>query len=455
MIYSLLIQIKTWTKDFSDLYNYDSLEEKSISLLVDKKGYLIRSKNNVSFVEYYGFNKYKESYERFKIAEIECIDNNFYLRTEYSTDEITYDIDNRVYILANSINGERINEDDYYGYELNEGDIIKIGRYKIKVRKIKLNKKIEKDENEEKIEEKKEKEKIEDKKETEKSENISILKEDKDKTEDKYSSNKKDKIIDIKNKVPNDSIDKQCRICFSSSEELSPLISPCSCTGSSKYIHLLCLQKWLQSKIKLEYKEVNENLISGYIYHPAQCEICKEYMPDFVKKNNNLYEICDYHSSSENNEDNYFTLETIGSIKNHEKYIFDVIIKSEQPISVISIGRYNGSDIRLEDNTISRIHSALTVENNKLYIKDMSSKFGTGILLQNNNFPFMDNKPISFQFGKSIITFCQFIKTNNICKCLNKNSDRIEDNNKDSDFYINENKIFIKYENGYNIKENN
>ena len=108
---------------------------------MNKKGYLIRSKNNVSFVEYYGFNKYKESYERFKIAEIENIDNNFYLKTEYSTEEITYDIDNRVYILANSINGERINEDDYFGYELNEGDIIKIGRYKIKVRKIKLNKK--------------------------------------------------------------------------------------------------------------------------------------------------------------------------------------------------------------------------------------------------------------------------------------------------------------------------
>ena len=76
---------------------------------MNKKGYLIRSKNNVSFVEYYGFNKYKESYERFNIAEIENIDNNFYLKTEYSTEEITYDIDNRVYILANSINGERIN----------------------------------------------------------------------------------------------------------------------------------------------------------------------------------------------------------------------------------------------------------------------------------------------------------------------------------------------------------
>ena len=35
----------------------------------------------------------------------------------------------------------RINEDDFYGYELNEGDIIKIGRFKIKVRRINLNNK--------------------------------------------------------------------------------------------------------------------------------------------------------------------------------------------------------------------------------------------------------------------------------------------------------------------------
>ena len=108
----------------------------------------------------------------------------------------------------------------------------------------------------------------------------------------------------------------------------------------------------------------------------------------------------------------------------------------------------------MEDNTISRIHSALTVKDNKLFIKDMSSKFGTGILLQNSNFPFRDNNPISFQFGRSIITFCQFIKRNNICKCLNKNIDKNDNGEEDDDFYINENKIFINYESGYNIKEN-
>lgn len=63
------------------------------------------------------------------------------MKVDYSDNEITYDIDNKVYILANSINAEKINEDNYFGYELNEGDIIKIGRFKIKVRKIKLIKK--------------------------------------------------------------------------------------------------------------------------------------------------------------------------------------------------------------------------------------------------------------------------------------------------------------------------
>ena len=278
--YSLLIHIKTWTKAYSDIYDYDSNDEKIVSLLVDKKGYLIRSKNNVSFVEYNGFNKYKESYERFKIAEINYINNIFSLNVEYPDNEISNDIDNKVYILANSINGEKINEDNYYGYELNEGEIIKIGRFKIKVRKINLNNKS--------------KQKIKEEDLKEKSESISIIKEEeaKSKNSNKFSNKNKTNINNI-NSIKNENNDMQCRICFTYDENISPLVSPCSCTGSSKYIHLLCLQQWLKSKIKLDYKEIKENLISAYKYQPAQCEICKEYMPDFIKKKNKLYEICD------------------------------------------------------------------------------------------------------------------------------------------------------------------
>ena len=439
-LFSLLIQIKTWSKDYSDIYNYESPDEKSTSFIIDKKGYLIRSKNTVAFVEYNGYNKYKQSYERFKIAEIDYINDNFYFKVNYPDDEISYEIDNKVYILSNSINSNKINELNYYGYQLNEGDIIKIGRYKVKVRRINF---INVDE----------KVKDEDEIISNKNENNDISY---DNIQSKDSKNKM--IINNKNSdkgsnKKNDP-DKQCRICFNSDEEISPLISPCSCTGSSKYIHLLCLQKWLQSKIKLEYREKNNNLISSYRYEPAKCEICKDYMPDFIRKNSHLYEICDYHSNSEEVNQNYFTLETIGSSKNHEKFIFHIIIKSEQPISLINIGRSEECDIKLNDNTISRFHSVITVYNNKIFIKDMSSKFGTGILLQNTNFQICNDNIISFQLGRSLLTFYQSLKNNSFCKCFNKKKNIDIPKEFDEEFYIKENKKCINYERGYNIKDN-
>mmetsp|Transcript_31505 Transcript_31505/g.31214 ORF Transcript_31505/g.31214 Transcript_31505/m.31214 type:complete len:91 (+) Transcript_31505:323-595(+) len=46
--------------------------------------------------------------------------------------------------------------------------------------------------------------------------------------------------------LPEDSV---CRIClcgFIDTE--NPLISPCVCKGTMKYIHIQCLQKWVSSK---------------------------------------------------------------------------------------------------------------------------------------------------------------------------------------------------------------
>ena len=41
-----------------------------------------------------------------------------------------------------------------------------------------------------------------------------------------------------------------CRICFESEEESKPLITPCKCSGSMKYIHEECLKIWLLSQDK-------------------------------------------------------------------------------------------------------------------------------------------------------------------------------------------------------------
>ncbi|CAL8367963.1 unnamed protein product [Gadus morhua 'NCC'] len=38
-----------------------------------------------------------------------------------------------------------------------------------------------------------------------------------------------------------------CRICHCEGDEESPLITPCHCTGSLRYVHQSCLQQWIKS----------------------------------------------------------------------------------------------------------------------------------------------------------------------------------------------------------------
>ena len=67
-----------------------------------------------------------------------------------------------------------------------------------------------------------------------------------------------------------------CRICFEEDIRVK-LISPCLCSGSSKYVHSNCLEDWR-----------NVNLQNEKYY---MCEICKErYILELVNKNiNDLY----------------------------------------------------------------------------------------------------------------------------------------------------------------------
>ena len=66
-----------------------------------------------------------------------------------------------------------------------------------------------------------------------------------------------------------------CRICLSeeefSTKMSNPMVNPCSCTGSLKFIHLHCLQEWLEGK--KHYKLTPE--VNSYIWKNLECEICK------------------------------------------------------------------------------------------------------------------------------------------------------------------------------------
>ena len=65
--------------------------------------------------------------------------------------------------------------------------------------------------------------------------------------------------------------EKVCRICLCEEEDTNPIISPCKCIGSVRYIHLLCIQEWLESK---KHKKETP-FVNSYIWRGLECEICK------------------------------------------------------------------------------------------------------------------------------------------------------------------------------------
>ena len=63
--------------------------------------------------------------------------------------------------------------------------------------------------------------------------------------------------------------DAECRICFEQQTLDNILINPCACNGTSKYVHLTCLQEWRNSSVNPMAK--------------IQCMECKEYY-DIIKE---------------------------------------------------------------------------------------------------------------------------------------------------------------------------
>jgi len=65
-----------------------------------------------------------------------------------------------------------------------------------------------------------------------------------------------------------------CRICFEESEEDSPLIVPCRCSGSIQYIHEGCLNRWIDTSYR--------RLIPALAHQDEitlknlRCELCHE-----------------------------------------------------------------------------------------------------------------------------------------------------------------------------------
>ena len=314
-------------------------------------------------------------------------------------------------------------------YELNVGDVIKLGRVSLILTKIhfeqnnnlehcdtffenNLNKKENKDVKYNKIE-----------KDIYKDYHLG-------KSKFKFKNNYENLIMNTKGEIEeskeenNSNSEKRdiCRICFTSeSESDSPLLTLCKCSGDSKFVHLNCLSHWF--KIKSDVFDSSNNIFKKITFNALECEICKEKFPEmaFDLNNKKPYEIYNpeyFITSLSDLYHNYAIFESFELI-NQRKIIYIISFDTKNSIT---IGRSQSSDMKIADVTISRIHSILLrTRDNKLMIKDANSKFGTLILLQAKNI-FINDKILSIQIGKILLNmhmeYYKFNLFSNIYHCL-------------------------------------
>ena len=85
---------------------------------------------------------------------------------------------------------------------------------------------------------------------------------------------------------------KICRICLceDEGEKENPLVSPCNCDGTMKYIHIDCLKGWVNSK----WAQKETQIVKTYLWKILTCELCKQRFPDFVKYEGKSYDLIQY-----------------------------------------------------------------------------------------------------------------------------------------------------------------
>ena len=231
-----------------------------------------------------------------------------------------------------------------------------------------------------------------------------------------------------------------CRICFGiESTEDNPLLYPCKCKGTMKFIHYLCLKNWINTKIKSRL-QINKN---SFIYQKKEifCELCNNKFPDYIKYKDKIYNIILFKP----NFDEYIIFESLNMEKPQHNYIHIISLENKKNILV---GRAKECEFMLPEISLSRSHSIIHKKDGELLIEDNKSKFGTLILIQNESIEIMNNFPLKIQISNTFLKFKLDLPSFFFCCNIHINENLIYD-------YSVQNKKIINFFEDKDIKCNN
>ncbi|GKY95867.1 hypothetical protein MPSEU_000547300 [Mayamaea pseudoterrestris] len=192
-----------------------------------------------------------------------------------------------------------------------------------------------------------------------------------------------------------------CYMCFDEEDsETNPMITPCKCSGDTKYVHVECLRKWHTAEA--------DNQICFLSSVDATCSVCKStFKSDFKLSDGRQVKL--FKSSL---EPPYVSLLVATKHEMAQRLFntrfqlsFSTLLKPDGRNSTrpLLLGRSSGSDMVLDYRTVSARHASIKFKNGEFIFTDAGSSNGSYLYLRR---PLMltASQPVQFRLGRSMIS---------------------------------------------------
>jgi len=396
---NLFVRSSTWTRESHGLFDYEGKNLLKKVMKTSIPGKIIRIGHDVHIVK---DNNSQEINGRIptsnnlmtekELAQITLNDGDYWIQackkkpkpvseTENKT------VDDGIWMVIRS--GKTTNSTK--GYKFEEGDLIKLGRVKFRVKEIQIGQTAQSSK----------------KSSTKQEESHGGVKIN---LEEQFK--KKGAVLTGTEKAQNDAEKSQsqllnCRICLAEdAENDNPFISPCHCAGTMKLVHIKCLQHWLSSKLQTK----QNGAVTTYYWKTFECELCKFAYPHQFFCDGKSFHLVDVPKPNAP----YLTLEILSKDQTLTRGLYVINMAAK---STIRLGRGHDSDIRVTDISVSRHHGFIKLERGSLYLEDNNSKFGT-LVQMNGPLRITRESDIVIQIGRTMLSFAIQKKKSKIMNCF-------------------------------------
>ena len=213
---------------------------------------------------------------------------------------------------------------------------------------------------------------------------------------------------------PDDSfVHTACRLCLSDENSPGdPLLHPCRCTGSLKYIHLSCIQDWVKTRVSM--KESNGRPC-GFSWKPVLCEICHTTLPVFLETGGQTYDLFGVECMSLGS---YIVLEELNEFtKETTFHVASVYEHASLTIVTVTQGKDEIAGITIADTSVSLTHASITCVKGQFLLRDVESKHGTLIRL-GKSFNLRTPDPLSLQVNRTVVVFRRRDQSSFLANCF-------------------------------------